>query len=124
MRDVRREGPAVGKSRLRPALGLVVMVAFSGMWGLGGLRAQDAPKGPSGPATPLPDDPDRAVVARVCSTCHDLVIGEKQRYGRDRWEELVDQMVVRGMEATPDEIDRVVGYLAKYFGPQAEPSHK
>jgi hypothetical protein len=74
--------------------------------------------------TALPDDPARPVVERLCTSCHELVIGEKQRYSRERWAELVDQMSARGMEGSSEDVEIVVNYLAKYFGPEPPASHK
>jgi hypothetical protein len=74
----------------------------------------------AGLATILPDGPEKTVVVRMCTSCHELSIGAKQRMTRDNWAELVDNMAGRGAEGTPEEFDAVVGYLARNFGPPVD----
>jgi len=82
-----------------------------------GAQAPVSPKAVVASATPLPDGPEKAVVLRMCTACHELSIGAKQRLTKERWGDLVDDMAGRGAEGTPDEFDAVVEYLARNFGP-------
>jgi cytochrome c5 len=99
--------------------GAVVVAAIAALAAAASLGAQaPTPIGTTtGVATTLPAGPERAVVVRMCTTCHDLSIGAKQRMTRDDWAELVDNMAGRGAEGTPGEFDTVVEYLARNFGP-------
>jgi len=70
-------------------------------------------------AQTLPDGPGKAVVQRMCSQCHglDSVVGA--RMTKDGWAAVVDDMVSRGANGSPEDIDRVIGYLAANFGKSA-----
>ena len=59
---------------------------------------------------------------RMCGTgCHAIQAVTKHRMSPQRWEQVVDNMVVRGAVGTPAEIDLVVRYLARHFaGPDPE----
>lgn len=65
----------------------------------------------------LPDDPAKPVVEKVCSGCHGFTVFTESRGTRDHWDEIVQNMVSRGAEGTDAELDQVVGYLTRHFGP-------
>ena len=64
----------------------------------------------------LPDHPDTALVRRACASCHGLDLITTQRHSRDEWAAVVDDMVVRGAQASDDELERIIDYLAVHFG--------
>ena len=55
----------------------------------------------------------------MCTSCHDLEVLNGRRETAERWGEIVEDMFVRGAKGTPQQIDAVVAYLAKYFGKRA-----
>jgi hypothetical protein len=64
----------------------------------------------------LPEGPNRDLVARKCSTCHDLsnlysTIGRS----RDGWNDKIDDMVAYGLSVTADERGLILDYLATYL---------
>ena len=63
-------------------------------------------------------DPGRALLDRVCTSCHELSGVMSQRNTRDRWSEIVDDMASRGAEATDEDLAKIVDYLAKTRGPR------
>jgi mono/diheme cytochrome c family protein len=63
----------------------------------------------------LPPGDGRDVMIRVCSQCHGPDSAADQHLSLEGWQELVNQMVATGAEATPQEFDRIVQYLAKAF---------
>jgi mono/diheme cytochrome c family protein len=65
----------------------------------------------------LPDGEGREVVAAACSTCHPAVAFTRLREGSDAWRAQVYDMILRGAQVAPDEVDTVVSYLATHFGP-------
>jgi hypothetical protein len=65
----------------------------------------------------LPDGPAKALTERVCTPCHGLENVVRARMTRDRWGQVVDDMVSRGASATDAEVDQIVDYLAANFGP-------
>ena len=64
----------------------------------------------------LPEDPAKNVLQQMCTSCHDLEVLNGRRETPERWGEIVEDMFVRGAQGTPQQIDVVVAYLAKYFG--------
>ncbi len=70
-------------------------------------------------ANPLPAGDGRDIVAVACSQCHYLGTIAKIRDGAAGWRMYVDNMVLRGAQLTPAEIDKVVDYLSLNLGPGA-----
>jgi len=70
-------------------------------------------------ANPLPAGDGRDLVAVACSQCHYLGTIAKIRDGAAGWRLFVNNMVLRGAQLTPPEIDKVVDYLALNLGPGA-----
>jgi cytochrome c5 len=68
---------------------------------------------------PLPPGDGRDIVAVACSQCHYLGTIAKIRDGAPGWRLYVDNMVLRGAQLTPAEIDKVVDYLSLNLGPGA-----
>lgn len=65
--------------------------------------------------TKLPDGEGKALVERVCTRCHGPTEITNARLDRKRWNSMVDDMVSRGAEATDEELDKIVEYLAANF---------
>jgi cytochrome c5 len=70
-------------------------------------------------ANPLPPGDGRDLVAVACSQCHYLGTIAKIRDGEAGWRVYVSNMVLRGAQLTPPEVDTVVNYLALNLGPGA-----
>ena len=85
-----------------------IVVAFT----LIGTAAANAQQG-----TPLPPGDGRDLVAVACSQCHYLGTIVKIRDGAAGWRLYVNNMVLRGAQLSPAEIDKVVDYLALNLGP-------
>lgn len=66
---------------------------------------------------PLPPGNGRDLVAVACSQCHYLGTIAKIRDGAAGWRLYVNNMVLRGAQLSPGEIDKVVDYLALNLGP-------
>ena len=65
----------------------------------------------------LPDGEGRELVAAACATCHPAIAFTRVREGSDAWRAQVYDMILRGAQVGPDEVDTVVTYLATNFGP-------
>lgn len=63
----------------------------------------------------LPAGPGRDVLIKACVTCHNPERAASVRLTRDGWDELIGNMVTRGMKATDDERAVIVEYLATHF---------
>jgi cytochrome c5 len=71
------------------------------------------------PANPLPAGDGRDIVSVACSQCHYLGTIAKIRDGAGGWRFYVNNMVLRGAQLTPPEIETVVNYLTLNLGPGA-----
>jgi competence protein ComEA len=65
----------------------------------------------------LPEGPGQADVKKVCGGCHSFTLITQNRYTKERWDAVVENMVSRGAEGSDEELDRVVQYLVQHFGP-------
>jgi mono/diheme cytochrome c family protein len=53
----------------------------------------------------------------ICADCHGLDVITAQRGTKDEWASIVDSMVSRGANGTKEQLDTIIDYLAKNFGP-------
>jgi mono/diheme cytochrome c family protein len=67
--------------------------------------------------SPFPPGDGREVVAVACTQCHAPTAITSLREGPDAWRHQVYDMVLRGAQVGPGDIDKVVDYLATNFGP-------
>jgi len=81
----------------------------------------------SAPATPvpakaavveLPDGDGKAIATENCQACHKLTNLTKAHKNLDDWKDTVQTMIDRGANVPADQIDTLVQYLAKNFGPK------
>ena len=72
-------------------------------------RAQNAPALPAGEG--------RDIVAVACTQCHGLAPLTAMRDGPNGWKRHVYNMVIRGAQLTPRDVDTVLQYLNTHFGP-------
>jgi hypothetical protein len=63
-----------------------------------------------------PDGPGKEVFVRVCTRCHEAANTTKLRLTRRQWQGKVYAQADRGAEASGEELDRIVDYLARHFG--------
>jgi len=68
-------------------------------------------------SNPFPADAGRDTIAVACTQCHRAGPITQLRMGEEGWRRQVYNMVLRGAQIGPDEIDDVVKYLASNFGP-------
>lgn len=79
------------------------------LMGFGGALAQPAAPG----AELLPQGAGRDTTLRVCTGCHapDVIVGRVQKSAP--WPDVVQAMVEKGAEATPEEVAQIAAYLKK-----------
>ena len=70
----------------------------------------------------LPDGQGRAVVERMCTTCHGLNVITGQRMTRERWADQISDMVARGAVGSDEDVRQVIDYLSKNFGKGKTPA--
>jgi quinoprotein glucose dehydrogenase len=63
----------------------------------------------------LPAGEDKPLVERVCGQCHGVGTFAQSRMSRQGWQTEVTAMIARGATGTPEEIRRVVDYLATHL---------
>jgi hypothetical protein len=64
----------------------------------------------------LPEGPNRDVVVRTCRACHDLSnLYTTSGRTRERWNETIDNMVLLGLNVTPQDRALILDYLATYL---------
>lgn len=74
-----------------------------------GARAQQA--------DPFPDGPGKAIVAVACTQCHQAGPITQLRMNERAWRRQIGNMVLRGAQIEPDELETATAYLAAHFGP-------
>ncbi|WP_243030672.1 c-type cytochrome [Thermus altitudinis] len=70
----------------------------------------------------LPEGPGKDLVLGKCQTCHDIGFVARERLSRDRWDGIIDEMVLRGLKLTSEERGAILDYLATYLGTEPPPA--
>jgi mono/diheme cytochrome c family protein len=65
----------------------------------------------------LPPGAGQELVATACTQCHAASVFTHLRWGKEAWRHQVYDMVERGAQVSPAELDTVVTYLTTNFGP-------
>jgi competence ComEA-like helix-hairpin-helix protein len=78
--------------------------------------APAAGQGDQKDAALLPDGPGKPAVIKMCIDCHDTGNFRKARLNAEEWADSVADMMQRGAQGTPAEVEAVVAYLDKFFG--------
>ena len=107
-------------SKVRRALCCAMFVAIATLCARSpGGAQQDANALPSPPATNngAPPGPGRETFVNACSMCHSLTVITHVRWGKEAWRHQVYDMVQRGAQVSPAEMDTLVNYLVTNFGP-------
>src|SRR5437016_4656242 len=77
--------------------------------------AQQQAPAPNDEHPKLPAGDGRELTIRVCSTCHEVEKVTEEQLDLDGWKMVVDQMASMGADATEEQLDQIVRYLAKAF---------
>lgn len=73
-------------------------------------------------AEDLPPGKGKEIVQQQCVSCHVLKVVTGKRATKEQWATYVDQMITRGAQVEDDDIDPLVEYLSRNFGPSAPPA--
>jgi mono/diheme cytochrome c family protein len=90
---------------------LYALALTASLW-VSAARAEQSP-----PLPPLPAGDGRQILVQTCTLCHGLGTVLQLRQSSDGWRSIVDYMVLHGAPLTPQESDKLIGYLAENFGP-------
>jgi competence protein ComEA len=64
----------------------------------------------------LPAGPAREKMVKLCVGCHEVDLVVARRHTRSEWEGVMEDMIARGTQGTPQELAQVVEYLNQYLG--------
>ena len=65
----------------------------------------------------LPPGEGRDLVAATCTQCHAATVFTPLREGPEAWREHIVDMMMFGAQVGPEDLDKMVDYLAANFGP-------
>src|SRR5260370_6581132 len=94
---------------------LVLLVGL--LAALAPLRAQSNKARDEGWSDLLPPGDARQSVLESCSSCHNLKVVVLARKNRADWGKAINDMVQRGAQLFPEEIEPITNYLLKVCGP-------
>ena len=66
----------------------------------------------------LPEAKGKDLYEKICGACHGTDVVFKTRTTKEKWKATVDEMASRGAEGTDEQLDTIIDYLAKCFGPR------
>ena len=90
-------------------VGRARLLLLGGLVAIGPLSAQ------------MPDGPGREPTERVCSACHDLQRSISLRLDRDGWKAEVNKMIGMGADASEQDFEQILDYLAANYPAGAIP---
>ena len=94
----------------------LALVPFAAAFALTTAMAATAQDGGGQDSHPkLPAGEGRDLMIRVCSQCHAPEQAADQQLDKAGWKDLVDQMASKGADATDEEFEKIVQYLAAAF---------
>lgn len=74
--------------------------------------------GAGAPATsPFPDGPGKEIVSIACTQCHGPNVFTQLRMGENAWRAQIYDMILRGAQIGPGDIDTAAKYMATSYGP-------
>jgi len=68
-----------------------------------------------------PDGPGKEITLQLCGNCHEAVIIQAHRQSRDEWIASIQKMMAAGAQGTEDQLNAVLDYVSKNFGPVVAP---
>lgn len=105
------DAPAANAAEVAPATPAAVQAA----------SAPSAPA-PAKAVVELPEGDGKAIATENCQLCHKLTNLTRAHKNLDDWKETVQTMIDRGANVPADQVDTLVQYLAKNFGPKDAPA--
>ena len=98
-------------SRLLVIFGSALLVSAS--MAVGAQNQQ--PAAPDDGHSNFPPGDGRELTLKVCSTCHSVDLLADQQLDHDGWKDMVGQMASMGADATEEQLNQIIDYLAKAF---------
>lgn len=66
------------------------------------------------------EHPGKELFTERCNSCHAIATVTVRRASAEEWHEIVDRMVTYGAQVNEAEVEAIVSYLAKKYGPESE----
>jgi competence protein ComEA len=63
--------------------------------------------------------PVEQLVTERCTRCHDLSVVSARRASAEEWHQIIERMQTNGAQVSDDELETIVQYLAKTYGPDS-----
>lgn len=107
------------------SIGLAVPLFTAGVFFGRTVSAQTQPSTPASasagqdPIAKMPDAPGKDITVKTCVKCHAITNITSQHRDADTWTATVTKMVGYGATGTDDELQQIVDYLTKYYGPDS-----
>jgi cytochrome c5 len=67
--------------------------------------------------SPFPDGPGKEIVSVACTQCHGPSVFIQLRMGENAWRAQIYDMILRGAQISPSDIDTAAKYMATSYGP-------
>ena len=114
----------VANARVRTSGGSAAVAAIQTLPRFDALiTALQTPAAPPRPAktsaVALPPGEGLETVKKLCSMCHGTDTFARQRHTRHKWNQIIDNMVSKGMEASDDDLEKMADYLGTNLGPDS-----
>jgi type II secretory pathway component PulK len=93
------------------------ILVVASMAALAPLCAQSEKAKDEGWSDLLPPGEARQSVLESCSSCHNLKVVVLARKNRSEWAKAINDMIQRGAQLFPEEIEPITNYLVKVCGP-------
>lgn len=68
----------------------------------------------------LPDSAAKSLLVSVCASCHTVSTTLNVRKTRDEWEDSLYDMLSRGAQIYPEDLDSLLDYLSANLGPEVQ----
>jgi mono/diheme cytochrome c family protein len=68
-------------------------------------------------ASPFPDGPGKEIVSVACTQCHGPNVFTQLRMNEPAWRAQIYDMILRGAQIGPEDIDTAAKYMATAYGP-------
>ncbi|HKU14108.1 MAG TPA: hypothetical protein VJQ52_06905 [Steroidobacteraceae bacterium] len=63
--------------------------------------------------------PVEQLVTERCTKCHDISVVSARRASAEEWHQIIERMQTNGAQVSDDELETIVQYLAKTYGPDS-----
>jgi competence protein ComEA len=104
----------------RAAFAVLMSIASAGVMAASTPPPASQAAPPPSPAVvqdPFPEATGKAALLKVCGNCHGAETVIQTLRTRQEWSDVIDQMARFGAEASDQEFDQILEYLARHFSP-------